>query len=282
VSFRHSEDAARAAFTALGAKLVRGRSFNDNDQKSSPNVAIINRAFEKKYFPNEDAIGKQISPISTPPSPIQIVGIVEDIKEGQLDSGTYPALYFPFLQGPDNYFMLAVRTSQAETSVIPSLVEAIRQIDPAIAATRGASMNDVINNSPAAYIHRSSAWLVGGFAALALIVSVVGLYGVIAYSVSQRTREIGVRMALGAQRSSVYQLVLGEAGRLALIGIAAGLLLAVGAAVSMRSLLFGVRSWDLTTLIGVSVVLAVAALLASYIPAHRAATVDPVVALRTE
>jgi macrolide transport system ATP-binding/permease protein len=269
-------------FTALGAKLVRGRAFNDNDQKSSPNVAIINRAFEKKYFPHEDAIGKQISPISTPPSPIQIVGIVEDIKEGQLDSGTYPALYFPFLQGPDNYFMLAVRTSQAETSVIPSLVEAIRQIDPAIAATRGASMNDVINNSPSAYIHRSSAWLVGGFAALALILSVVGLYGVIAYSVSQRTREIGVRMALGAQRSSVYQLVLGEAGRLALIGIAAGLLLAVGAAVSMRSLLFGVRSWDLTTLIGVSVVLAVAALLASYIPAHRAATVDPVVALRTE
>ncbi|HUE43510.1 MAG TPA: ABC transporter permease [Candidatus Sulfotelmatobacter sp.] len=275
-------DVSTDYFTVLGAKLVRGRYFNDNDQKSTPRVVIINRAFEKKYFPGEDALTKQISFLSTPPVPIQIVGVVEDIKEGQLDSGTYPALYFSFLQGPDNYFMLAVRTSQAETSVIPSLVEAIRQIDPAIAATRGASMNTLINNSPAAYIHRSSAWLVGGFAALALILSVVGLYGVIAYSVSQRTREIGVRMALGAQRSSVYQLVLGEAGRLALIGIAAGLLLAVGAAVSMRSLLFGVRSWDLTTLIGVSVVLAVAALLASYIPAHRAATVDPVVALRTE
>jgi macrolide transport system ATP-binding/permease protein len=269
-------------FTALGAKLVRGRSFNDNDQKAAPKVAIINRAFEKKYFPGEDALGKQISPISTPPSPIQIVGIVEDIKEGQLDSGTYPALYFPFNQSAYNYFMLAVRTSQSENSVIPSLVEAIHQIDPAIAATHGASMNDVINNSPAAYIHRSSAWLVGGFAALALILSVVGLYGVIAYSVSQRTREIGVRMALGAQRSSVYQLILGEAGRLALIGIAAGLALAVAAAISMRSLLFGVRSWDLTTLIGVSVVLAIAALLASYIPARRAATVDPVVALRSE
>jgi macrolide transport system ATP-binding/permease protein len=269
-------------FTALGAKLVRGRSFNDNDQKAAPKVAIINRAFEKKYFPGEDALGKQISPISTPPSPIQIVGIVEDIKEGQLDSGTFPALYFPFNQSAYNYFMIAVRTSQSENSVIPSLVEAIHQIDPAIAATHGASMNDVINNSPAAYIHRSSAWLVGGFAALALILSVVGLYGVIAYSVSQRTREIGVRMALGAQRSSVYQLILGEAGRLALIGIAAGLALAVAAAISMRSLLFGVRSWDLTTLIGVSVVLAIAALLASYIPARRAATVDPVVALRSE
>ncbi|HEX4378764.1 MAG TPA: ABC transporter permease [Candidatus Acidoferrum sp.] len=269
-------------FTALGAKLVRGRSFNDNDQKSAPKVVIINRAFEKKYFPGEDALTKQISYLSTPPAPIQIVGVVEDIMEGQLDSGTHPALYFPWLQGADNYFMLAVRTSQSESSAIPSLVEAIRQIDPAISATRGASMNDVINNSPSAYIHRSSAWLVGGFAAIALILSVVGLYGVIAYSVSQRTREIGVRMALGAQRSAVYQLVLGEAGRLAFIGIAAGLALAVGAAIGMRSLLFGVRSWDLTTLIGVATVLAVAALFASYIPAHRAATVDPVVALRAE
>jgi macrolide transport system ATP-binding/permease protein len=269
-------------FDALGAKLIRGRYFNENDQKSSPQVAIINRAFEKKYFPTEDAFTKQLSYLSTPPVPIQIVGVVENIKEGQLDSDMYPALYIPFYQSPSNYFMLAVRTSQSENSVIPSIVAAIRQIDPEIAATRGASMNDVINNSPVAYIHRSSAWLVGGFAALALILSVVGLYGVIAYSVSQRTREIGVRMALGAQRSAVYQLVLGEAGRLAFIGIAAGLALAVGAAIGMRSLLFGVRSWDLTTLIGVSVVLAVAALLASYIPAHRAATVDPVDALRTE
>jgi macrolide transport system ATP-binding/permease protein len=269
-------------FDALGAKLIRGRYFNENDQKTSPQVAIINRAFEKKYFPTEDAFTKQLSYLSTPPVPIQIVGVVENIKEGQLDSDMYPALYIPFNQAPSNYFMLAVRTSQSENSVIPSIVAAIRQIDPEIAATRGASMNDVINNSPVAYIHRSSAWLVGGFAALALILSVVGLYGVIAYSVSQRTREIGVRMALGAQRSAVYKLVLGEAGRLAFIGIAAGLLLAVGAAIGMRSLLFGVRSWDLTTLIGVSVVLALAALLASYIPAHRAATVDPVDALRTE
>ncbi len=276
-------DVSTDYFTALGAQpLVRGRIFNDNDLKSSPQVAIINRAFEKKYFPTEDAFTKQLSFLSTPPVPIQIVGVVEDIKEGQLDSGMYPALYLPFFQAPNNYFMLAVRTSQAETSVIPSLVAAIRQIDPEIAATRGASMNDLITNSPMAYIHRSSAWLVAGFAALALLLSVVGLYGVIAYSVSQRTREIGVRMALGAQQSSVYRLILGEAGRLTTLGVLIGLACAVGAAAAMQALLFGVHSWDIPTLAGVATILTAAALLASYIPARRAASVDPVDALRAE
>jgi macrolide transport system ATP-binding/permease protein len=275
-------DVSTEYFSALGAQLVRGRLFNDNDQKSAPPVAIINRAFEKKYFPGEDALTKQVSFLSTPPVPIQIVGIMEDIKEGQLDSGTHPALYFPFLQAPDNYFMLAVRTSQSENSVIPMLAAAIRQLDPAIAATRGASMDELIRNSPTAYIHRSSAWLVAGFASLALLLSVVGLYGVIAYSVSQRTREIGVRMALGAQQSSVYRLILGEAGRLTTIGVFIGLACAVGAAAAMQALLFGVHSWDLPTLASVAVILTAAALLASYIPARRAATVDPVVALRTE
>ncbi len=275
-------DVSTEYFAALGAKLVRGRPFNDNDQKSAPPVVIVNRSFEQKYFPGEDALTKQISFLSTPPVPIQIVGVMDDIKEGQLDSGMHPALYFPFLQTPDNYFMLAVRTSQAETSVIPTLAAAIRQLDPKIAATRGASMDDLIKNSPMAYIHRSSAWLVAGFASLALLLSVVGLYGVIAYSVSQRTREIGVRMALGAQQSSVYRLILGEAGRLTTLGVLIGLGCAVGAAAAMQALLFGVRSWDLPTLAAVAIILSAAALLASYIPARRAASVDPVDALRSE
>ena len=143
-------------------------------------------------------------------------------------------------------------------------------------------MSDRINESPAAYLHRSSAWLVGGFAALALLLGVIGLYGVIAYSVGQRTREIGVRIALGAQRRSVYELVLGEAGWLMALGTATGLVGSVGAATLMRGLLFGVSSWDVPTLAGVAVVLASSALLASYLPARRAASVDPVEALRTE
>ena len=143
-------------------------------------------------------------------------------------------------------------------------------------------MSERINDSPTAYLHRTSAWLVGGFAFLALLLGVVGLYGVIAYSVSQRTREIGVRMALGAQRASVYQMILKEAGWLASIGIGAGLICSIGAATLIRGLLFGVRTWDATTLASVSALLALAAMLASYIPARRAATVDPMVALRYE
>jgi len=131
-------------------------------------------------------------------------------------------------------------------------------------------------------MHRSSTWLIGGFAAMALLLSVVGLYGVVAYSVSQRTREIGVRMALGAQRAAVYRLVLTEAGWLTGWGIASGLLCSIAAATLMRNLLFGTAAWDAATLSTVAAMLAVAALLASFIPAHRAASVNPVDALRAE
>ena len=139
-----------------------------------------------------------------------------------------------------------------------------------------------ISASPTAYLHRSAAYLIAGFAALALLLGIVGQYGVIAYSVSRRTREIGVRMALGAQRSSVYQLILSEAGRLAVFGIALGLISSVLAASTMSKLLFEVRSWDVATLSLVAGVLGISAMLASYIPAHRAASVNPMDALRME
>jgi macrolide transport system ATP-binding/permease protein len=143
-------------------------------------------------------------------------------------------------------------------------------------------MKDKIGSSPSVYLHRSSAWLVGGFAAVALVLSVVGLYGVIAYSVSQRTREIGVRMALGAQRGSVYRMILREAGWLIAAGVVVGLGCSLAAGTMMRTLLFGVRAWDLPTLGAVALVLGGFALLASYLPARRAASVNPVDALRAE
>jgi macrolide transport system ATP-binding/permease protein len=268
-------------FNVLGAKLLRGRYFNESDDKSKPMVAIINRSFERAYFPGEDPLAHQLSYIN-PESPIQIVGVVEDIKEGQLDSQNLPVLYLPFNQEPDNGFMLAVRTSQNENAILTTLTATIHDIDPQIVAFRGSTMTALINNSLSAYIHRSSTWLVGGFAAIALILSVVGLYGVVAYSVSQRTREIGVRMALGAQQSTVYRLILSEAGRLTSIGLLVGVACAIGAAAAMQALLFGVRSWDVPTLVAVAAVLSASALLASFVPARRAATVDPVVALRAE
>jgi ABC-type antimicrobial peptide transport system permease subunit len=143
-------------------------------------------------------------------------------------------------------------------------------------------MNQKIGGTQAALLHQFSAWLVGAFAAMALLLGVIGLYGVIAYSVSQRTREIGVRMALGAQRSAVSWMVLREALRLTVVGIGAGVVGSLATTLLLRPLLFGVRPWDATTLTGVAVLLGVAAMLASYLPAHRAASVNPVDALRAE
>ena len=146
----------------------------------------------------------------------------------------------------------------------------------------GQTMEDRVNDSYSAYVHRSLAWLVGGFAALALLLGVVGLYGVIAYSVSRRSREIGIRMALGAQTGAVYRLILREAGWLTLAGILLGLAGAIAAATLMRSMLFGVRSWDGLTLLSVAALLALVAAAASFVPARRAASVNPVDALRAE
>ena len=275
-------DVSVAYFTTLGASLLRGRYFHESDNASAPSVAIINRAFEKHYFPQEDALGKQIVEHGTPPRNIQIIGIVDDIREGPLDSAIPPVLYRPFDQSPDNYFTLVVRTSQNERPLLPLLATAIREIDPSIVPLKGMFMTARIQDSPSAYLHRSLAWLVGGFAAMALLLGVVGLYGVVAYSVSKRSREIGIRIALGAQPRSIYELILREAGRLIAFGIALGVACSVSAAGLMRSLLFGVRSWDVPTLAAVAGVLSMAALLASLIPAHRAASVDPVESLRAE
>jgi ABC-type antimicrobial peptide transport system permease subunit len=216
------------------------------------------------------------------PVPIEVVGIVEGIREGPLDAAIPPVLYLPFNQSTDYYFSVVVRTSQDERPLLPALTATIHRIDPGILTVRGMAMNDRINNSQSAYLHRSLAWLVGGFAALALLLGVVGLYGVIDCSVSQRSREVGIRMALGAQPRSVYLLILREAGWLTALGIGMGLAGSAAAASLMRGLLFGVRSWDGATLAAVAAVLGIAALTASFIPARRAASVNPVEALRSE
>jgi macrolide transport system ATP-binding/permease protein len=269
-------------FTALRTPLLRGRYFDETEDASKPRVAIINRAFARQYFSGEDPLGQHLSYLSTPPVPIEIVGVVEDIRQGPLDAAIPPVLYVPFNQNTDHYFGVVVRISQAERPLLPTLAAAVKQIDPDIVTIGGMTMADRIHDSPSAYLHRSSAWLVGGFAALALLLGSVGLYGVIAYSVSQRTREIGVRIALGARPAAVYHLILGEASWLAAVGIITGLACSVAAATLMRGLLFGVQSWDVPTLAAVAVVLGISALLASFIPARRAASVSPIEALRAE
>jgi macrolide transport system ATP-binding/permease protein len=228
-------------------------------------------------------VGKKIGDLNlAPKSPCEVIGVIEDVKDGSLDSETWPALYYSSYQNADDYFALVVRTSKSEAALLPSLVAAVHQVGGGLGTLDVATMADRISNSPTSYLHRSAAWLVGAFATLALLLGVIGLYGVIAYSVSQRTREIGVRMALGAQRSSVCQLILREAAWLIATGIAVGLIGSLLAATLILGLLFGVRSWDGATLAAVAIVLAICALLASYIPARSAARVDPSVALRCE
>jgi len=267
----------------LQVKMLRGRMFTEQDDAQHPKVTIINKTLAKQYFPNQDPIGQRFGNDDLDPKSIkEIVGVVDDIREGSPDSEIWPAAYYPMYQDQDNYYTLMVRTSQSEGAILPTLVSTIHAIDPGVGTADPTTMELRTHDSPSEYLHRSSAWLVGGFAALALLLGVVGLYGVIAYSVSQRTREIGVRMALGAQRSSVHNLVMREAGRLTAVGIFVGLICAVGVATLLRKLLFGTAAWDVATLASVAIVLGTSALLASYIPAHRAASVNPVDALRAE
>ena len=275
-------DVTPGYFQTLGATLLRGRYFTESDDSSKPLVAIVNESFAKQYFPNEDAVGRQISPLGDHAKPIQIVGVLGDIKEAALDSETRPTLYYPFNQDNDNYLTLFARVTGSESATPSSLAEAIRRIDPDILTVAGQTMTQQIDSSQAAYLHRSLAWLVGGFAALALILAVVGLYGVIAYSVAQRTREIGIRVALGAERTGVYKLILKDAGGLIAFGSVLGITCAVAASSLIRKMLFGVSSWDVPTFAAVTVLLAASALFASFIPARRAASVNPVEALRTE
>jgi macrolide transport system ATP-binding/permease protein len=270
-------------FTTLQAKLLRGRTFTDAEDMNKPRVVVINKTIAERYFPGEDPVGRRFGdPDLKPDSLKEIIGVVDDIREGPLDSEIWPAYYYSLNQDPDTGYAVVVRTSHPEQSVMPTVADAIRRIDSRITISSQTTMTARANNAPTVYLRRSSAWLVGGFAAVALLLGVVGLYGVIAYSVSQRTREIGVRIALGAQRATVYRLILREAGALALAGIAIGTGCAILAASLMRKLLFGTPPWDVTTLICVAAVLGASALLASFLPARRAASVDPMSALRAE
>jgi predicted permease len=279
----NEREVSAGLFHTLQVKLKSGRFFTDADNAGKPKVIIVNQAFAQRYFPGEDPIGKKIGNTElTPDSIREVVGVVENFKDAGLDQEQWPSEYEPFDQSPSSYFNVVLRTSQDAGSILPALAAMVHGVNPNVSVDWERTMQELIDDSQAAYLHRSAAWLVGGFAALALLLGVVGLYGVVAYSVSQRTREIGVRMALGAQRNSVYTLVLGEASRLIAMGISLGLVGAVAAAMLMRKLLFGVQAWDATTLVSVAVLLAVSALLASYIPARRAARVNPADALRAE
>ncbi|MGB6744469.1 MAG: ABC transporter permease [Terracidiphilus sp.] len=279
----NERDVSAAYLATLKGTLLRGRWFTEADDANHPQVTVINQALAEKYFPGEDPIGKTIGNDGlTPDSMRQVVGIIGNVREGTPDDQVWPSEYFSILHSPDPQFALVVRTAQDEKAMLPSIVNALHAIDPNLGVYGEISITDQIESSQTALLHRFSMWLVSGFAVMALVLGVVGLYGVVAYSVSRRTREIGVRMALGAQRSAVYTLVMRQAGRLTIVGLATGLVSSIGASLLMRKLLFGVHAWDAPTLAGVALVLGFASMAASFLPARRAASVNPTDALRAE
>ncbi|HEX8813346.1 MAG TPA: FtsX-like permease family protein [Terracidiphilus sp.] len=267
----------------LKATLIRGRMITPQDDASHPQVVIINETLAKRYFPGEDPVGQKIGDGDLKPDSLrEIVGVIADVREGGLQEDQWPAEYEAMYRSADTYFSVAVRTAGDKKALLPTMVSTLRQIDTGLGINGEQTMEQQIDSGQAALLHKFAMWLVGIFAVLALVLSVIGLYGVIAFSVSRRTREIGVRMALGAQRSAVYKLVMRQVAWLTAIGLALGIACAIGASTLMKKLLFGVEAWDVSTLLGVAVVLGMAALVASFLPAHRAASVNPTEALRTE
>ena len=281
----HNEVAERdispSYLATLNARLIRGRMITAQDDESHPHVILINESLAKKYFPGEDPIGQKVGNGDLAPDSMrEIVGVIADVREAGLEDDMVPAEYQSMFG--DTYFSVAVRVSGDERAMLPTIISAIRQVDSSLGVYGEQTMEQQIGSTQSALMHRFATWLVGVFAALALVLGVIGLYGVIAYSVSQRTREIGVRMALGAQRSSVYKLVMRQAAWLTFIGLALGLACSIGASMLMQKLLFGVAAWDAPTLLAVTLILGLSALAASFIPAWRAASVNPTVALRAE
>ena len=269
-------------FQTLGIKLVRGRVFTEHDNSDIAGVAIIDESMARKYWPNEDPIGKRITFEGGRQNPVwrEIVGIVGHVKSQSLDAESRPQYYVPVDQRPESSMLLAVRTADGPSSLAPAVRGLIRSLDKDLPVYRVTTMEQLVAASMAQ--RRFSMLLLGVFALIALLLAAVGLYGVTAYSVTQRTHEIGLRVALGAQRSDVLKMVVGEGMLLISVGIALGLIASFALTRLLRTLLFGVSGTDPLTFVAITLLLTLVALLACYIPARRATKVDPLVALRYE
>jgi putative ABC transport system permease protein len=272
-------------FQTVGMPLLRGRFFADNDRLDSKPVAIVNERFVQKYFRGEDPLGKQMRPAwsvtDQPPQMREIVGVVGNAKNLSLRDEFEPEVYLPIAQVPWPTATILLRSETSNPAVMAKALRAeLDRVDPNLPFTDARVFDEYRVGSLAGA--RFNALLLSIFGAIALIVTSVGIYGVIAYSVSQRTGEIGIRMALGALPSSIFCLVVGQGMTLVLVSIGIGLLGALACTRVMSSLLFGVTAWDPITFVSIAILIAAVAFLACWLPARRAARINPIEALRTE
>ncbi len=288
----HYRSVAPDYFFAMVVPLIKGRAFNERDTGESPRVAIINETMARRYWPNEDPIGKRVALIfeslrffpDRPPEKDmalglrEVAGVVSDTKHSRLESEPVPEMFIPFSQRPVRDMTLVLRASSDPTNLIGAVRGAVLELDKDQPLSSASTMTQLLSKNLAT--PRFTVWLIGIFAALALALAAIGLYGVIAYNVTQRTHEIGVRMALGAGRREILRLVLVQGLTLTLAGIAMGMVGALALTRLMTRLLFEVKPTDPITFGMVVLLLVVVALLACYLPARRATKVDPMVALR--
>jgi len=273
------DDVTPGHFATMRIPLISGRDFTDFDREKTTRVAVINEAMARAIWPDQDAIGKRFAIVSDPVL-LQVIGVVGTTVVGQIGEDPQPVAYLPMRQQYSPFGTLVVRTNTNPEPLIGPVRAQIQPIDKNLAFTNAQTVQQILGQG--LWAARMGAALLGLFGALALILASIGIYGVLAYSVAQRTSEIGLRMALGAQPRQVLALVLRQGMLLALIGATAGILVALPVARQAAGLLYGVSATDPLTYVGITLLLMAVALLACYLPARRATRIDPLVALRVE
>lgn len=267
---------------AVGTPILQGRDFSDRDTVASAPVALVSAAMARKYWPGQDVIGKQVG-LPIRPFNMTVVGVVSDVKHLSLREEPGPEIYVPYTQKPYPSMLtmhVVLRTKGDPAVMTAAARDAIRSVDPGLPIAAVATLDTIVDDAMAQT--RFSILLVGAFGALSLLLACVGLYGAVSYSVTSRTQELGVRLALGAPKRRVFALVLAQGVRLTLLGIAIGGVLAVGLSRAIAGFLYGIESTDPATFGALSLLLLAVALLACYLPARRAMRVDPLVVMRCD
>jgi putative ABC transport system permease protein len=267
-------------FDALRIPLLRGRAFTERDTATSPGVVIVDQAFVNAHFPGEDPLGKQLTIGNGTNRPFEIVGVVGDVHYDGLDAVAAPTMYVPYAQDLFGSMWLLIRTPGDPAQLAAPVRQALKELNSTLPAFSIRPLAEVVSDTTAQ--RRFSMLLLGLFALIALFLAAVGLYGVLSYTVSQRTQEMGVRMALGAQRGHLLRLVVGQGMTLAVVGVALGLAGALALARTMSALLFEVTPFDPASYVATAACLLAIAALACFVPARRATRVDPIIALRYE